>query len=540
MIAASLLLLAAAAERPAVVSVHAGLAGGRAALEVVTTAVPGRVGVERAGPEVVVTLDAGLRTDLGWIGVVPPLQAIDVRKGGAGTVVRVKVDPQVPYEVRREGTLLTVLFGDPGPAASGPRAADVQDLYRGLLPAPGAEPSVDTDEEADRVHTDPEIDRAEVEGLQIGLLTLRPAVSGLYVDAEYALLETARPLADKYYEIRPQLAGELPLSTGRLQGDYELRLRRGSSFDLVDDTTTHIANASLTLPLGPNVMSRAGGHFTRGLLETTEVDPGREYFFQLGRYKRYDLSAGLRVETGGRLDFDVSGLRRELEVDDTAGFFSHRLWIGTAGLGVELGPRLRGSLSYVYEEIPPLGERPVAEMQAHTGQFGLEGEILPLVTGFLNIGYRDQRNPAAGAGGTRYTGLSGSLRLLKDFSPSSNLLVTASRLTPPSAFESNGFFISTSVQAELRVGLPLSLSVHGGGGYHLNRYRVVSPEIGGPREDRITSWSVGLGRSLSGWAFARADYRYEQRESNIDLFDTDAHSLTIEVGVRLYRPLERR
>ena len=49
-------------------------------------------------------------------------------------------------------------------------------------------------------------------------------------------------------------------------------------------------------------------------------------------------------------------------------------------------------------------------------------------------------------------------------------------------------------------------------------------------------------RMASGhdWAFARADYRYERRESNIDLFDTDAHSMTVQVGVRLYRPRERR
>lgn len=543
MIALSFLVLAAAAERPAVVSVHTSLVGGRAALEVVTTAVPGRVGVERAGAEVVVTLDAGLRADLGWIGVVAPLQAVDVRKSGAGTVIRVKVAPAVPYEVRREGALLTVFFGEPPPAAeptAGRPTADVPGLYAGLLPAPAAESSVATAGEAGPARPDQDVARDDVEGLQLGPLTLRPMVSGLYVDAENALLETARPLPDRYYEIRPQVAGDLPLATGLLQGDYELRLRRGSTFDVVDDTTTHLANANLTLPLGPSLAARAGGHFARGLLETTEVDPGREYFFQLGRYTRYDVSAGLRLETGGRVDLDVAGTRRDVRIDDGAGFFGYQLWTGSAGLGVEIGPRVRGSLSYVYEEIPPTSQRRVAEMQAHSGQVGLQGEILPLVIGFVNVGYRVQRNPSAGPGGTRYEGMSASARLLKEFSPSTNLQLIASRSTPPSAFESNGFFVSTSAQAELTLGLPFSITAHGGGAYHRNDYRVVSPLIGRPRADRITGWSAGLGRSITDWAFARADYRYERRESNIDLFDTDAHAMTVQVGVRLYRPRERR
>jgi hypothetical protein len=207
---------------------------------------------------------------------------------------------------------------------------------------------------------------------------------------------------------------------------------------------------------------------------------------------------------------------------------------------VELGPRVRGSLSYVYEQIPPTSERPVAEMQAHSGLLGLEGEILPLITGFVNLGYRVQRNPSAGAGGGRFEGLSASARILKEFSPSTNLQVIASRSTPPSAFESNGFFVSTSAQAELTLGLPFSITAHGGGGHHRNDYRVVSPLIGRARADRITGWSAGLGRSITDWAFARADYRYERRDSNIDVFDTDAHSMTVQVGVRLYRPRERR
>jgi len=130
--------------------------------------------------------------------------------------------------------------------------------------------------------------------------------------------------------------------------------------------------------------------------------------------------------------------------------------------------------------------------------------------------------------------------VLKEFSRSSTLQLVVSRSMPPSAFERNGFFVATSALGELNLALPLSVVVLAGAGYHQNEYRVVSPEIGRPRGDRITTWLVGLGRPVGEWAFARADYRYERRESNLERFDTDAQALTVQVGVRLYRTRARR
>ena len=75
-----MLLAAAAADRPALVSVHAREAEGRVALEVVTKGAPGQVALQREGSEVVLSLDARLPRDLGRIRPVPPLEAIEVRK----------------------------------------------------------------------------------------------------------------------------------------------------------------------------------------------------------------------------------------------------------------------------------------------------------------------------------------------------------------------------------------------------------------------------------------------------------------------------
>jgi hypothetical protein len=151
------------------------------------------------------------------------------------------------------------------------------------------------------------------------------------------------------------------------------------------------------------------------------------------------------------------------------------------------------------------------------------------------VDYRDQTNPNAGVGGTRFRGLNADARLLKEFSRATTIRFTASRRTPPSAFEQNGFYVATSFQGELNVALPFSFVVLAGLGYHQNTYPLESAEIGRPRKDRITGWLGGIGRSITDWTFARVDYRYERRDSNLERFDTDAHALSAQVGLRLFR-----
>lgn len=538
MIAVVFALAAAAAEKAAVVSVHAITTGGRAAVEVVTTSVPARVGLERGASEAVLTLDARLPAELGAVAPVPPLQAVEVKKSADGVAIHVRVDRSVPHEVRRRGTLLTLLFGLPAPIERTDEGRDVRELHRGLLPASLGEDTAAAGPDED--DADPGMFAAEAEGLRIGLLTVRPSISAVYVDAQNALLETAEPLADDYYEVRPQMAAEMPLGTGYLRGDYEARLRRESRFAIVDESTTQLANASLEVPLGPNLRTRANGHFARGLLETNEVDPGREYFFQLGRYRRYDVGGGLRMQTTGRVDVDFAGSYYSVDLERDSGFFDYRGWTGAAGLGFEISPRLRAVVGYTYDEIPSAAARPQVRMWAHSASVSLQGEMLPLVSGHVTVAYRDQRNPEAPAGGTHYQGISASVRLLKEFSRSTTLLVNAAHTTAPSAFEANGFFVATSVLGELNLALPFSLVALVGAGYHHNGYRIVSPEIGVPREDRITTWMAGLGRPITEFALLRADYRYEQRASNLDSFDTDGHALTVQLGLRLYRSRGRR
>jgi hypothetical protein len=431
----------------------------------------------------------------------------------------------------------------PSPAAvQPPPAPSVEDLYRTILPRPigesevvetaeptGQAPGTATGGTGERTR-----DERTGEGLYLGRVRFTPSLHALYVRAEGALLDTAAPVKDRYYEVRPQIGAEAPVSTGFIRGAYQAHIRRGSSFDVVDSTITHLADLSLELPLGGAAEIRGSEHFAHGVLETAEVDPGREYFFGLGRFTRHVHSLNLRLLPGGRADATVGGSLDVVRVDDRSTFFDHEQQSVSAQLGYEVTPALRAALAYGYMRIPFTAERPEVESRLHSVFGDLRGEILPLTTGSLSIGYSSRMSPNAGPGGNRFKGLMASGRLEKSFTPSSNLTLAGTRATNASGFEQNSFYVTSAVEVLLRGGLPWSLAAEAGAGYHRNDYRTIASSIGAPRRDAIRGWTLGLARPASRHAFVRVDYRRDRRESNVDAFDSHSNALTVQLSVGMF------
>src|SRR6185295_19260904 len=112
---------------------------------------------------------------------------------------------------------------------------------------------------------------------------------------------------------------------------YEPRFRPGVSLAALR-RPSQVLTVKATVPVGSAVALRASHNYTRGFLETTEVDPGREFFFNLGHFTRNATEVGARVDTGSRLDFDVAAARETVDIDDNSGFFDHskdRLTVGS-------------------------------------------------------------------------------------------------------------------------------------------------------------------------------------------------------------------
>jgi hypothetical protein len=272
-------------------------------------------------------------------------------------------------------------------------------------------------------------------------------------------------------------------------------------------------------------------HFAKGLLETTEVDPGREYFFRLSPFKRNQTQLGVTVNPAGLVGLDLEAIRDSIRIEDAGGFFSHRIDTVSSRLNYQLGADTRAFLRYEYYQVPAPDERPVVESHASTVSVGVRGELTPLLKGEVAAGYTSLRAPRAGAGGTRFRGstLSGSLR--KEFSPGASVTLLGRRDTYPSGFEDNAFYIATGAGLETDLGLPFSVVFHGAGGWQRNDYRVLAAGLSEPRKDELWSWTVGAGRALTRWSFLRADYRYDRRNSNLPALQTDGHLLMVQLGI---------
>lgn len=399
----------------------------------------------------------------------------------------------------------------------------VADLYPRLFPtaAPQAQ--------AEETLPPPEvIEPGQEAGVALGPFRVRASIDARYVNADTYLGETAEPTKASFVAIQPRVQAAAPVGDGRFTLDYAPVLRGLSDYDQVNSSSQGLT-ATLDLPVGGRVNFNIWDRFQAGTLDTRVVDPGGEYFFGLGHFRRNDVHAGASIAVGPRLSVELAGALGQVRFQEPADFFPYDTRSASAGLGFELTPNLKAVASYVYDAVPRPDARPEAELTANSARLSLGGEILPLLTGDVSVGYRSQDTPNAGLGGTSYSGFVMSAALTRQLGRDSSLGVYASRTTPVSNYEENGFYLSNSVQGTLQLPLFARIELQGGVGYQWNDYRTVATEIGSPREDRILGWYAGLRRPIRENLFLSGAYRSEDRRSNVDTFDTDADGLYFQL-----------
>jgi len=409
------------------------------------------------------------------------------------------------------------------PAAETPAAGGaVADLYPRLFPTGAPQTLPEAAPAVDLIEPGPEA------GLPVGPFRVRAAVDARYVDADTFVEATAVPTRDRYLEVQPRVEAATPVGEGQFTVDYAPVFRAFATHDQVN-SSSHDLGARLQLQLGSRTTLRARDRFRSGVLDTRVVDPGGEYFFGLGHFRRNDADLGASILVGPRLSVELGGAVGAVRFQEESTFFDYDTRRAEAGLGFELTPSLKAVASYAYDAVPRPDERPEAESTAHSALFTLSGEITPLLNGAVTVGYRSQDSPGAATGGTRYSGLTMSAVLTRQIGRESTVAVYASRSTPVSAYEQNAFYVSSAVQGTIRLPLPARFEFRGGLGYQWNDYRTVASTIGRPRQDDILGWYVSLRRPLWERLFLSGAYRSEDRSSNVDQFDTDADGLYFQL-----------
>jgi Putative beta-barrel porin 2 len=489
---------------------------------------PATTDVRREGSEIVVSL-AGAAEGIAVPPALSPVEDLQLQMAAGRLELRLRCDPSTTLEVRRsEGELVLVLGARPASTAT---RSNFPELYRSLFPAGVLSDPIPS---ADETRTAEEVEKAHAGegGLNFGPVTLRPAVLASYVNGENAL-EDSQPVHDSYIQIEPRLGlnATVQLLGGRLRVGYQPVFRRNSSFD-VTRGPAHQFDANLDQPVGSAVTLRASAHHARGALETNEVDPGREYFFGLGGFRRWRYGAGLRLESGGRFDLDLSGALNRVRFSEATAFFPYDERSAMAELGYDLAPTVRAGFGYVWSEVPSdtVVGRPEAASRTRGLRLALTGEMATFA-GELSVAYMTREHPQAAAGGERFAGLVTNARLSRELRPATTLALNLNRFATLSAFERNGYYLANVAEVVLTAPVPLGITLRGGVGMQRNDYATDASALGRPRRDTLRGWTIGLGRGLTRWAFARADYRADRRDSNLDAFDNRTHTLIVQLGV---------
>src|SRR5574341_173253 len=373
--------------------------------------------------------------------------------------------------------------------------------------------------------------------LRVYRVTLRPYVSVAWVDADVLASESPAPVRDQYLQLSPGLTVSMPVKDGLLTAEYEARLRYLSDIPEVGEAS-HFAGARLELPLGSRTLVRLGHRYTRATLETTVVDPGREYFFGLERFAFNESSALARFDVGARLWAEGEARwawNRFAEQQDT-GFFDYDNRTLRAGLGYDVGGDLKATVSYSYEQLPPSPDRAIVESSSHSLLGTLGGAVGALTSASLTLGLRRQTNPLATGESRSWNGitLGGSLR--RELGHSTFAEVQATRSSEPSGYDSNAYYVNNSVSASLTTAGPFEPWLRGGVGFLRNNYPNDAPGLSEPRRDDLFGWTLGIGRTLGWRAWVRADYRRERRDSNLPAFDVSTDGFVILMGLGLFGP----
>jgi hypothetical protein len=520
---------APAADRPEVRAVRETTIDLRTALRVLTSEDVPPPEVVREGGEVVIRLAGAAPEGLALPPPEKPLEGIRVEREPGRTILRVAVAPEVPFEARHEPGMLTVVFGEqPAPELRGPVTPE---LYARLFPTGAAAAGAPAAEEQGG------FGRARGEGIALGPVTLRPYVSAGWVDADVLAFDEPVPVRDQYLQVAPGVTVSMPLLQGLLAAEYEPRLRAFSDIPQVNETS-HFVGARLELPVGARTLVRLGHRYTRATLETTVVDPGREYFFDLARYTFNETTAAARVDLGARLSALAEGGWRRARFDETGegGFFDYDSRAVRAGLGYDIGSDLRATVSYAFERIPPSPDRSVVESSAHSVVGALAGTIAPLLSGSVMVGFRHQTNPLAAGESASFAGVTLGGTLRRELGRSSSVELQWFRTTEPSSYDTNAYYVANSLLASLSVPAPFEVWVRGSVGLYRNDYPNDAPGLGAPRRDDIVGWTVGAGREIGWRAWVRADYRRERRNSNLPGYDVTTDGFVVQLGVGLSGP----
>jgi hypothetical protein len=403
---------------------------------------------------------------------------------------------------------------------------------RGLAIATGlmllAVPSTRAQESGEGV----EDESTAFEGFVLGQGLLRPSFEALIEHDDNIFLTKVNKVDDIIWVLRPKIEYEVPFRQSSFRVGALLQYKDFQDYEF-DENLSPLGSFDLLLRFANGMTFTIGDRYISGVLEVDEIDPGKEVVFGSERFRKNTITAGLRYDWDTR-----NGIGFMASIDDLT--FDERTDIFYDYQNVSVGA------SY-FHKLNPLTEIQVQANfleSSHDDAFafrdatgaelwvGIRGEIAKTLSGTIRGGYRSLDYDDNVLSDEGYSSPVLQVSVDKAFGEDAALTFLAER----SSFQTNysadvNYYTSTKGGLEYNQKID-RLFFQLGGVYQANDY--ADPGLTGTRsrDDRILTGRVSLGYYFMRTLSLRANYRYDDRDSNQDEFDytTNAYVLDLRWG----------
>ncbi|GMR22992.1 MAG: hypothetical protein BMS9Abin37_1381 [Acidobacteriota bacterium] len=368
-----------------------------------------------------------------------------------------------------------------------------------------------------------------VVGIRVGRFALQPSIDASYVRGSNLLLQGEDAFSDNALFVRGRLAAVLLDSANELKIAYEARYRDFEQFEL-QDKFTNVVDVNAKFMTTPRSSISFENHFIQGAFESQEFDPGGEIVGNTDPFYRNRVEGIYAMELSERLGGEISGSFNRVEFTEPANeFFNY----DQTNLGVSvlysLSPLTSLVGEYVRETTRPDLTRPEAESNANVVLVGLRGEVTPLLSGRVRVGYTNQTFEQSNVP-LSYSGLVADVGLKRQFGESTTLDFTVGRRTSPSSYEQNGFYLSDYGTARFVAPIVEKLRFSASAAFFGNNYPLADVVTGIDRRDRSFSTALGVAYFWTPLSYLSVDYRHDRRSSNLDQFSYRNNAVQFMVG----------
>ncbi len=368
-------------------------------------------------------------------------------------------------------------------------------------------------------------------GIPVGAFLFSPTLELIYEHKDNIFLaekgdcvgQLFGKCSDSVYLVRPRLMLELPVAENYFRVVYMPQWRDYKDYGL-DDHWTHWVDFQAQVDTPSGFELKLDNRLVRGVMETPEFDPGREVLFGASPFlkDRANVLIGYAITETDQLGVDMTYTTTSFD-DPTSVFYDFDTFEGGAKYRRNLGPLLNMSFGVggIHNSVSNTDD--FRNFDGFYGRATMDGEIAPNLSGTIMFGYEKRRFDRMEGTGIRqeFSGVTIDTNLKYAISEGTSLEFELGRTPYLSAFGDNAFYVSD------HLGVFAATNLYGGlfatfAAYWSNndyRRRSEAPYASKKRSDDILRISAGVGYHFTDMLSLRANYRYEDRDSNIKAAD---------------------